>query len=108
MVILSRNVVWDDSRIARSIGLVILSGGRKPVVEGSTQYISAVQIFVAKIPRFRYAPLGMTGLGGAGNKKSHLKKVTLSLEQDTGVEPAFTAWEAVVLPIYESCVLGAL
>ena len=26
------------------------------------------------------------------------------LEQDTGVEPAFTAWEAVVLPIYESCV----
>ena len=30
------------------------------------------------------------------------------LEQDTGVEPAFTAWEAVVLPIYESCVLGAL
>ena len=25
------------------------------------------------------------------------------LEQDTGVEPAFTAWEAVVLPIYESC-----
>ena len=27
-----------------------------------------------------------------------------SLEQDTGVEPAFTAWEAVVLPIYESCV----
>ena len=27
----------------------------------------------------------------------------LFLEQDTGVEPAFTAWEAVVLPIYESC-----
>lgn len=26
------------------------------------------------------------------------------LEQDTGVEPAFTAWEAVVLPMYESCV----
>ena len=28
------------------------------------------------------------------------------LEQDTGVEPAFTAWEAVVLPIYESCMWG--
>ena len=28
----------------------------------------------------------------------------LFLEQDTGVEPAFTAWEAVVLPIYESCI----
>ena len=28
------------------------------------------------------------------------------LEQDTGVEPAFTAWEAVVLPIYESCIDG--
>ena len=25
------------------------------------------------------------------------------LEQGTGVEPAFTAWEAVVLPIYEPC-----
>ena len=30
------------------------------------------------------------------------------LEQDTGVEPAFTAWEAVVLPIYESCVCGCI
>ena len=28
------------------------------------------------------------------------------MEQDTGVEPAFTAWEAVVLPIYESCMWG--
>ena len=27
------------------------------------------------------------------------------VEQDTGVEPAFTAWEAVVLPIYESCMV---
>ena len=27
------------------------------------------------------------------------------LEQGTGVEPAFTAWEAVVLPIYEPCIL---
>ena len=26
------------------------------------------------------------------------------LEQGTGIEPAFTAWEAVVLPIYEPCV----
>ena len=30
------------------------------------------------------------------------------MEQDTGVEPAFTAWEAVVLPIYESCVVTVL
>ncbi len=28
---------------------------------------------------------------------------SLFLEQGTGVEPAFTAWEAVVLPIYEPC-----
>ena len=27
-----------------------------------------------------------------------------ALEQGTGIEPAFTAWEAVVLPIYEPCV----
>ena len=27
------------------------------------------------------------------------------LEQGTGIEPAFTAWEAVVLPIYEPCVI---
>ena len=26
------------------------------------------------------------------------------VEQGTGIEPAFTAWEAVVLPIYEPCV----
>ena len=26
------------------------------------------------------------------------------LEQGTGIEPAFTAWEAVVLPIYEPCI----
>ena len=30
------------------------------------------------------------------------------LEQGTGVEPAFTAWEAVVLPIYEPCKAGIL
>ena len=30
------------------------------------------------------------------------------LEQDTGVEPAFTAWEAVVLPIYESCIYSGI
>ena len=31
------------------------------------------------------------------------QKLLLFLEQGTGVEPAFTAWEAVVLPIYEPC-----
>ena len=30
----------------------------------------------------------------------------LDLEQGTGIEPAFTAWEAVVLPIYEPCEYG--
>ena len=31
------------------------------------------------------------------------------MEQGTGIEPAFTAWEAVVLPIYEPCVsIGAI
>ena len=30
--------------------------------------------------------------------------VIFSMEQGTGIEPAFTAWEAVVLPIYEPCV----
>ena len=35
--------------------------------------------------------------------KRHPFGVPFILEQDTGVEPAFTAWEAVVLPIYESC-----
>ena len=37
-------------------------------------------------------------------KNRHPVGVPVLLEQDTGVEPAFTAWEAVVLPIYESCV----
>ncbi len=30
------------------------------------------------------------------------------MEQGTGIEPAFTAWEAVVLPIYEPCDNGAI
>ena len=30
------------------------------------------------------------------------------MEQGTGIEPAFTAWEAVVLPIYEPCVGGGI
>ena len=34
---------------------------------------------------------------------STMTKVVSFLEQGTGVEPAFTAWEAVVLPIYEPC-----
>ena len=30
------------------------------------------------------------------------------MEQDTGVEPASSAWEADVLPMYESCVAWIL
>ena len=30
------------------------------------------------------------------------------MEQGTGIEPAFTAWEAVVLPIYEPCIGGII
>ena len=40
--------------------------------------------------------------------KKHPCGVLFVLEQDTGVEPAFTAWEAVVLPIYESCIVWVL
>ena len=33
----------------------------------------------------------------------------LSLEQGTGVEPALTAWEAAVIPIYQPCIcLGSI
>ena len=39
------------------------------------------------------------------DKKKPPKRVAFSyLEQGTGIEPAFTAWEAVVLPIYEPCI----
>ena len=41
-------------------------------------------------------------------KREVLLHLSFYLEQDTGVEPAFTAWEAVVLPIYESCVMWVL
>ena len=34
--------------------------------------------------------------------------MVLFLEQGTGIEPAFTAWEAVVLPIYEPCGDGGI
>ena len=30
------------------------------------------------------------------------------MEQGTGIEPAFTAWEAVVLPIYEPCIIEGI
>ena len=40
------------------------------------------------------------------HKKRHPVGVPFLMEQGTGVEPAFTAWEAVVLPIYEPCVCG--
>ena len=30
------------------------------------------------------------------------------VEQGTGVEPALTAWEAAVIPIYQPCILFAI
>ena len=33
-------------------------------------------------------------------KEQHRKAVLFLLEQGTGIEPASTAWEAVVLPMY--------
>ena len=40
--------------------------------------------------------------GGTQNKKDILPDVLFVLERDTGVEPATSAWEADVLPIYQS------
>ena len=38
-------------------------------------------------------------------KKEEMPRgISSFLEQGTGIEPAFTAWEAVVLPIYEPCI----
>ena len=37
-------------------------------------------------------------------KKCHPVGWHFFLEQDTGVEPASAAWEAAVLPMYESCI----
>ena len=37
------------------------------------------------------------------SKRKTARKRPFYLEQGTGIEPAFTAWEAVVLPIYEPC-----
>ena len=48
--------------------------------------------------------LHLDGFDSLCSKKDTTRWVVSFLEQDTGVEPAFTAWEAVVLPIYESCV----
>ena len=33
-----------------------------------------------------------------------IHSLSFSLEQGTGVEPALTAWEAAVIPIYQPCV----
>ena len=37
--------------------------------------------------------------------RCELCTVRSDVEQGTGIEPAFTAWEAVVLPIYEPCIV---
>ena len=37
-------------------------------------------------------------------KKCHPVGWHFFLEQDTGIEPASAAWEAAVLPMYESCI----
>lgn len=51
--------------------------------------------------------MGMAAPLGAGmfvdEKIGKIPMNLADMEQDTGVEPAFTAWEAVVLPMYESC-----
>ena len=47
---------------------------------------------------------GVEGAAPYIEEKHHPCGWCFRLEQDTGVEPAFTAWEAVVLPIYESCI----
>ena len=51
-------------------------------------------------------------MGSIPYNRTNKKEVSMTplfyLEQDTGVEPAFTAWEAVVLPIYESCAMWVL
>ena len=50
--------------------------------------------------------VGSTPSSARAKQKHHPVGWCFRLEQDTGVEPAFTAWEAVVLPIYESCVFN--
>ena len=42
--------------------------------------------------------------GPYSKKKCHPFGWHFFLEQDTGVEPASSAWEADVLPMYESCI----
>ena len=39
-------------------------------------------------------------------KDGHPSGDRLFLEQGTGVEPALTAWEAAVIPIYQPCKIG--
>ena len=53
-----------------------------------------------------YPACGRAGLSipTPSKKESHPNGWLSYLEQGTGIEPAFTAWEAVVLPIYEPCV----
>ena len=40
----------------------------------------------------------------APKKYDHPKGGRIFLEQGTGVEPALTAWEAAVIPIYQPCI----
>ena len=41
------------------------------------------------------------------NKKQLIYKLLFVLEQVVGIEPTFPAWKAGVLPIYDTCIIGA-
>ena len=64
--------------------------------------VASVRTGVSNSPPDCCAAIGSTPSCHFQKRATHLGGSFL--EQGTGVEPAFTAWEAVVLPIYEPCV----
>ena len=79
-------------------------------LSGFLNPLSCHALFAEKVHPSRDALIrcGTTSWANAANLVTLPCGWPFLLEQDTGVEPAFTAWEAVVLPIYESCIVWVL
>ena len=56
------------------------------------------------LTRFAQVEAASSTLPAAFQKEKPPKGWFFFLEQGTGVEPALTAWEAAVIPIYQPCI----
>ena len=95
--VIYKQISADIGQIIRKLFAICHAFGRKSCCAATT-----FSFEFALVIQISYAFKG-TGVKSVTEKAPKSTWIWGLLEQDTGVEPAFTAWEAVVLPIYEPC-----